>query len=222
MAITSYFYDSVTGDPRTYSAVDFAKAFDIIYETGVILNPDNTTGFDIGGTNFTTIYAGKAVINGRFVEVTGTETIVYPPGSYTGQIVIRVDITDTRIATLVVKTDQVPIQSSAVWEYPLYNVTVADGIIVGIPGDIRTIGGATGAAKYTHTHAISDITNLQSNLDAKADDSSTVTWAADPNGVKVTLGKYNGTGKPIVLFLTPGQPSASATEHRVWIQIDNF
>lgn len=221
MAITSYFYDSVGGD-RTYSAVDFAKAFDIMLDTGVILNPDNTTGFDIGGTNYTTIYAGKAVIQGRFVEVTGVETLVYPPGSYSGQVVIKVDFSDTRTASLVVKTDQVPIQSSAVWEYPLYNVTVSDGIIVGLPTDLRTVGGATGAAKYTHTHAIADILNLQSSLDAKADDSNTVTWALDPNGIKCTMGKFNGTGKPIVLFLTTAQPAAVSTEHRVWIQIDNF
>lgn len=67
--------------------------------------------------------------------------------------------------------------------------------------------------------------NLSTKYQAKGSYAPTgqyVTWSADPNGVKVTLGKYNGTGKPIVLFLTPGQPSASASEHRVWIQIDNF
>jgi hypothetical protein len=222
MAINSYFYDSVAGNTRTYSAADFAKAFDIILDTGVILNPDNTTGFDIGGTNYTTIYAGKAFIQGRFVEVTGVETLVYPAGSYSGQIVIKVDFEDTRAATLVVKTDQTPIQSAAVWEYPLYNVTVSNGVIVGIPADLRTIGGATGATKVGHTHAIADILNLQSSLDAKADDSNTVTWALDPNGIKATMGKFNGTGKPVVLFLTTAQPAAVSTEHRVWIQIDNF
>jgi hypothetical protein len=48
------------------------------------------------------------------------------------------------------------------------------------------------------------------------------TWQADPNGVSMVIGKYNGTGKPIRLFLTASQPAASSTEHRVWIQIDNF
>ena len=35
MAINSYFYDSVNDD-RTYSAEDFAKAFGIVLETGVL------------------------------------------------------------------------------------------------------------------------------------------------------------------------------------------
>jgi hypothetical protein len=49
-----------------------------------------------------------------------------------------------------------------------------------------------------------------------------LTWIADPNGVKCTMGKFAGTGKPVVLFLTTANPGASASEHRVWIQIDNF
>jgi hypothetical protein len=48
------------------------------------------------------------------------------------------------------------------------------------------------------------------------------TWAADPNGIKITMGKFNGTGKNIVLFLTTAQPAANSGEIRVWIQIDSF
>ena len=74
MAINSYFYDSVEGD-RPYSASAFSKAFDILTETGILIREaqDDALGFDIGGTNFTTIYEGRAIIEGHFVEVTGTE-----------------------------------------------------------------------------------------------------------------------------------------------------
>lgn len=47
-------------------------------------------------------------------------------------------------------------------------------------------------------------------------------WEADPNGVRCNMGKLGGTGKPIYLYLTSGQPAASSTEIRVWIQIDKF
>lgn len=48
------------------------------------------------------------------------------------------------------------------------------------------------------------------------------TITADINGTTINMGKYGGAGKPIVLYLTSAQPAASASEHRVWIQIDNF
>lgn len=48
------------------------------------------------------------------------------------------------------------------------------------------------------------------------------TWEADPNGVSMIIGRYGGVGKPIRLFLTAAQPAASSSEHRIWIQIDNF
>jgi hypothetical protein len=140
MAINSYFYDSVAGD-RPYSGTDFAKAFNMIMDTGVILQDDGTTGFDIGGTNFTTIYAGKAVIEGHFVEITDTEILTVPPGSYSGMIAIRVDASDARTATLIIKTDQTPIQTDALYELPLYNCTVTNNIISAVT-DLRVQGGA--------------------------------------------------------------------------------
>ena len=197
MTINSYFYDSVNGD-RPYSSGDFAKAFDTFMDTGVILQPDGTTGFDIGGTNFTTIYAGKAIVEGRFVEVPDTEILTVPAGSYSGMIVIRVDSSDARNAAIVVKTDQSPIQTSALYELPLYNCTVSNNIITATT-DLRVQGGAV--AKIP---------------------ASVVSWGSDANGVFVNLGKYNGTGKPIKLYLTSVQPAASANEIRAWIQIDNF
>jgi hypothetical protein len=199
MAINSYFYDSVAND-KPYSATDFARAFNTIMDTGVILQADGTTGFDIGGVNFTTIYAGKAVVEGRFVEIPeGTQEIItVPNGSYSGMIVVRVDASDARNAAIVVKTDQTPIKTEALYELPLYNCTVANNIITGTT-DLRVQGGAV--AKIPE---------------------SVVSWGADTNGVFVNLGKYNGTGKPIKLYLTSVQPSASANEIRAWIQIDNF
>src|SRR3954451_3320140 len=115
MTINSYFYDSTELDQRLYSAADFAKAFDIGFETGCLIRETQggTYGFDIGGTNFTTIYAGQAIIEGRFVEVPvgSTEILTVPAGSYEGQVVIRVDADDVRAASLVVKMDRLPIQS---------------------------------------------------------------------------------------------------------------
>jgi hypothetical protein len=213
MAIRSFFYDSVDGD-RPYSAKDFSTAFDIAFETGVLIRETvgGKLGFDIGGTNYTTVYEGKAIIEGHFVEVTGTETLTVPAGSYSGQVVIQIDIENERIARLVVKTDRTPIQSASFYELPLYDCTVVNGIITGVT-DVRYQGGAV---PNNHNQPISTIDGLQALLDEK------VRWSADPNGVRAIVGKYNGTGKNVVLFLTSARPSADPTEHRVWIQIDNF
>lgn len=213
MAINSYFYDSVAGD-RPYSAADFSKAFDVITDTGLLIRETQggTMGFDIGGTNYTTIYEGQAVIQGRFVEVVGTEILTVPTGDYSGQVVIHLDKDNERAASLVVKTDRSPIQTASVYELPLYDVAVVGGIITTVT-DIRYIGGAV---PNNHNHSIAEVTGLQAALD------KTVTWVADPNGIKATMGKFAGTGKPVVLFLTTAQPAAVSTEHRVWIQIDNF
>lgn len=199
MTIKSYFYDSVGGD-RPYSGADFADAFGTILTNGVIPNDPatNDLGIDIGGTNFTTIYAGKAVVQGHFVNITGTETLTVPAGTYSGMIVLRVDITGARAASLAVRTDQTPQQDASIWELPLYNCNVASGVITGVT-DVRTQGGAT--AKTA---------------------SNVVTWSSDPNGIVMNTGLYNNTGKPIKLFLTSAQPAASASEIRTWIQIENF
>jgi hypothetical protein len=65
--------------------------------------------------------------------------------------------------------------------------------------------------------------NLSTKYQAKgsfAPSGQYATWDADPNGCSVVVGKFNGTGKPIRVFFTTAQPSASNAEHRVWIQID--
>jgi len=127
-----------------------------------------------------------------------TEIITVPIGSYSGMIVIRVDASDARNAAIVIKTDQNPIKTEALYELPLYNVTVANNVITST-SDLRVQGGAV--AKIP---------------------TSVVSWGADTNGVYVNLGKYNGTGKPIKLYLTSVQPAASTAEIRAWIQIENF
>lgn len=198
MAINSYFYDSVNND-RPYSGADFAKAFGIICEDGVIISdPDGSMGFDMTGTGNTTITAGKAVVAGHFVENDANYIVTVPGGSYSGMVVIRVDIKDTRMASIVIRTDQIPQQDDAIYELPLHNVTVSNGAITA-HSDVRAQGGA--------------IASLPSNA---------VTWQADPNGVSAYLGLMNGNGKPIRLFLTSAQPAASSTEIRAWIQIDKF
>lgn len=214
MAINSYFYDSAVGDERTYSAADFAKAFDIAFENGVLIREaqGGAFGFDIGGTNYTTIYEGKAIIEGRFVEVIGTEILTVPAGSYSGQVVLQVDSDDTRAASLIVKTDRNPITTTSIYQLALWDVTVTNGVITAVT-DKRYQGGAV---PNNHNQPIETITGLQTHID------KALTWATDPNGVKCTMGKFAGTGKPVVLFLTTGQPSAVSSEHRVWIQIDNF
>ena len=213
MTINSYFYDSVGAD-RPYSAKDFSNAFDILTETGFLIRETygGSFGFDIGGVNNTTIYAGQAVVQGHFVEVTGTEILTVPTGSYAGQVVIQVDTNDTREAILLVKEDRTPIQTDNLYQLPIYDVTVANGIITTVT-DLRYQGGAI---PNNHNHKISEVTGLQELLDEK------VKWSADPNGVRAIIGRYNGTGKNVVLFLTSAQPAPSDTEIRVWIQIDNF
>lgn len=213
MSINSFFFDAVEGVP-TYTAADFATAFGCVFETGFLIRETQggTFGFDIGGTNFTTIYEGKAVIEGHFVEITGTETLTVPAGSYAGQIVLRLDTTDLRATTLVVKQDRTPIQTATIYELPVYDCNVTNNVITSVT-DLRYQGGAV---PNNHNQPISTITGLQALLDEK------VKWAADPNGVRAVVGRYNGTGKNVVLFLTAARPAADPTEHRVWIQIDNF
>lgn len=198
MTINSWFYDSVNGD-RPYSAVEFAKAFGVICDTGII-SEAGTMGFPLssGAVPYNTIGAGRAVIEGHFVQVTGTELLTIPTGSFTGQIVIRVDFSSGRTASLIVKTDQNPQQDDTMFELPLYNVTVSNGTITATT-DLRSQGGA--------------VATLPSNA---------VTWNSDPNGVIVNTGLMAGNGKPIRLFLTSAQPAASSTEIRAWIQIDKF
>lgn len=219
MAINSYFYDSVAGD-RPYSAADFARAFDIAFETGFLIRETQggTFGFDIGGTNYTTVYEGKAIIEGHFVEVTGTEIITVPAGTYSGQLVLSLDADDARTVSLVVKMDRNPVQTPSLYELPVYDVNVTNGVITGVI-DKRFQGGAI---PNNHNQGIETITGLQAALDSKVDDSNGVVWAADPNGVRAVIGRYGGTGKNIVLFLTAARPAAVDSEHRVWIQIDNF
>lgn len=198
MAINSYFYDSVNGD-RSYSAVDFTRAFGMILTNGVIGSVTGNLGFDTTSSGTTlTVEHGRATIEGHFVEVTDTEIVTVPSGSYAGQLVIRVDISDERLARLIVKTDQNPIQDAAIYELPLYNLSVTDGIAT-IGANLKVQGGA--------------IAKTAANV---------VTWQADTNGVRMNTGLFSGNGKPVVLFLTSAQPSATSTEHRVWIQIDKF
>jgi hypothetical protein len=219
VAIYSYFYDSVDGD-RPYSAGDFARAFGVIAENGVLIREaqGGKFGFDLGGGNLTTIYEGKAVIEGRFVEVTDTETLTVPVGTYSGQIVIQVEADTKRAAELIVKTDRNPIQSATLFELPLYNVAVTDGVITKVDTDLRTQGGAI---PNNHIHKVSEVTGLQGQLDTLTN-AKNITWEADTNGIRANMGKFGGTGKPVVLFLTSAQPSPTSTEHRVWIQIDKF
>ena len=103
-----------------------------------------------------------------------------------------------RTAQMVVKQDRTPIQSASFYELPLYNADVTNGIITAVT-DLRYQGGAV---PNNHNQPISTITGLQALLDEK------VRWTADPNGVRAIIGRYNGTGKNIVLFLTSAQPSA--------------
>lgn len=141
MTINSYFYDSVNND-RPYSGNDFAKAFGVILSDGVIAKDDTgALGLDVGGTAYTSVFAGKATVQGHFIEVTDTEILTVPSGSYSGSIVLRVDITGARLASLVIRTDQTPQKDNSIWELILYNCTVSNGVITGVT-DKRVQGGA--------------------------------------------------------------------------------
>jgi hypothetical protein len=156
VALNSYFYDSVNGD-RPYSAADFATAFGMVFESGILPNDKiGNLGFDIGGLNDPTIYGGTAVIQGRFVELTGVEYLTIPLGSYSGQVVLRLDMQDERKASIVVKTNRDAIQGTTIYEYPLYDVTVSSGQLTGIT-DLRNQGGVIGQANILHDHSKADI-----------------------------------------------------------------
>jgi cyclophilin family peptidyl-prolyl cis-trans isomerase len=144
MTIRSYFYDSTLEDPREYAATDFANAFGVITSPGILAKDDTgALGFDLGGVGLTTIYAGKAVAIGRFIEVTGTEILTVPAGSYNGSIILRVDADGARTATLVVKTDRTLTKTSSFYELGLYDVVVSNGTIqAGGLVDKRVKGGA--------------------------------------------------------------------------------
>jgi hypothetical protein len=213
MPIYSYFYDSDNND-RPYSAKDFTRAFDIAFETGFLIRETvgHTFGFDIGGTNLTTIYEGKAIIEGHFIELEGVEIISVPAGTYDGQVVLQLDVENNRQVKIVMKKDRTPIQTASFYELPIYDAIVVNGINTGVY-DKRYQGGAI---PNNHTHNPSHINSLEETLE------SMVTWKSDGNGVRATMGKFAGTGKPVVLYLSTVRPAASSSEIRVWIQIDNW
>jgi hypothetical protein len=198
MAINSYFFDSVNND-RAYSAVDFAKAFDIGYETGFLIRETlgGRFGFDIGGTNYTTIYEGRAIIEGHFIEVTGTEILTVPSGTYSGQIVLRLDTDNARTTSLIVKTDRTPSQTPSLYELPVYDANVTNGVITGVI-DKRYQGGAV---PNNHRHKKEEVEGLD----------NMVYYFYRDNGAYLQVGDWS-------IALTPSQPPYSAK--RVWIQTD--
>jgi hypothetical protein len=198
MAINSYFFDSVNND-RAYSAVDFAKAFDIGYETGFLIRETlgGRFGFDIGGTNYTTIYEGTAIIEGHFIEVTGTEILTVPSGTYSGQIVLRLDTDNARTTSLIVKTDRTPSQTPSLYELPVYDANVTNGVITGVI-DKRYQGGAV---PNNHRHKKEEVEGLD----------NMVYYFYRDNGAYLQVGDWS-------IALTPSQPPYSAK--RVWIQTD--
>jgi hypothetical protein len=198
MPIQSYFYDSVDND-RPYSGADFAKAFGMILTNGVIANDNGSLGLNLGSTGSTIeVREGRATIQGHFVEVNGTEIVSVPSGSYSGQLVLRVDIAGERRAMLVAKTDRNPTQDASMFEIPLYNLNVTNGSVTSTT-DLRIQGGA--------------IAKTAANV---------VTWESSATGVRQRTGLFSGDGKPVVVYYTANRPAASPTEHRVWIQIENF
>jgi hypothetical protein len=141
MAINAYFFNSVAGD-RTYSARDFARAFDVILQNGVIPEDDGTLGLSVTGTQFNVLNKGKAIIQGHFVDVPVAETITNIPNwDFFGMIVLRLDMTNNRNCTVVVLSHRNPQQDENIWELPLYNVSVAGGVITSAQ-DLRVGGGA--------------------------------------------------------------------------------
>ena len=88
-------------------------------------------------------------------------------------------------------------------------------------------GTMTGNVTLTVLNATTELreagVNLATKYQAKgsyAPSGQYATWEGDPNGCSVVVGRYANTGKPIRVFFTTAQPSASSSEHRVWIQID--
>jgi hypothetical protein len=95
-------------------------------------------------------------------------------------ITIKVDISDQRKATINVRTDRVPEQNAAVWEYPLYNISVTNGVISSLPTNVRAQGGA--------------VAKTASNVP---------TWYPDPNGVVLKISNHE-------IFFTTAEPAKAA------------
>lgn len=93
-------------------------------------------------------------------------SLVVPEGTYSGMIVLRLDILDARVASLEVRTDRTPQQDTAIWELPLYNCTVSNGVITSTT-DLRVQGGA--------------VAKIPDNIP---------TYTYKNNGVHLTLGVY--------------------------------
>lgn len=227
MAINAYFFDSTDTDPRKYSAMDFAKAFGIILKDGVIIGSEPT--IDISAM---TISPMKATVQGHFIEITDLEYF-YVSGTFEGQVVLRLDPISARNVYVAVREDRTPTQiDEGLFEYPLYNISVTEGVInsasavynfggasVEMPSDLVTYDEMNTAiqnalASYVTQGSLTNTlknystpSSVDSQINSKT--ANMVKWTNDPNGVYLTANNHE-------VFLTTAQPSNKAK--RVWIQ----
>ncbi|MEK5038762.1 phage tail protein [Sporosarcina sp. FSL K6-3457] len=92
------FFNSATGDKRTYQAQDFAEYFGSVLSTG-LLHTDKTPGMSVSveaGTLNTIVSAGKAIMSGHLYENTTPLTLVHsipePTLDRIDRIVLRLNL----------------------------------------------------------------------------------------------------------------------------------
>jgi hypothetical protein len=155
---------------------------------------------DLGGTATVPTVPGLAAkaADSAVVHNTGTETVAGVK-TFSSSPVVPTPSTGTQAAN---KTYVDSVASSGAPD-----ATTTTKGIVQLAGDLGgtaaspTVPGLAGKANTTHTHAISDVTSLQTSLNAKADDATTITGANSITGggdlsANRTLALVNDSASP--------------------------
>ena len=145
MSLKYSFFDAVVQDgvaDRTYSADDFANYFSSFVGNGVFEQPSTAFKVNAGGNYNITVSAGKAFIQGRFIENTETYTISSITPSQAQQyfeVVLRLDKVNREVSIylrsiysstpVVVRTANVYDLCLAVISIPANSTAITAGMI---------------------------------------------------------------------------------------------
>ena len=142
-AITSGFYDSVSGD-RLYSAEQMNNPYKRIVSDGVFAAADGTPSTDLqvfsaGGMSIS-VYPGNAIVGGKWIDSDDTIALTVPSNGAANpridSIIVRVDKNlSVRAASVIYRTgtaaaDPEPpalVTTAGITEYRVANITVAAG-----------------------------------------------------------------------------------------------
>ena len=95
----------------------------------------------------TTIYEGKAIIEGNFIELEESKHLVRS-GTYDGKVNFQLDVENNRKVKIGYEKNRTRIQTESFYELPIYDAIVVNGINTGVY-DKRYQGGAI---PNDHTH----------------------------------------------------------------------